>query len=102
MLFRSLMALFDADRTKIASLGRAASSAFRVHEHLQRSPLVSAPATARDLGLSLPTVLKSFEHLQDLKIVKESTGKKRRRMFGYPSYIAILDEGTEPLSFNRP
>lgn len=94
---RRLMALFETDRQRISSLGRASASALRVHEHLQRSPLVSAPATSQQLGLSLPTILKSLEHLQQLGIVTESTGKKRHRLFAYTGYIQILSEGAEPI-----
>lgn len=94
---RRLMALFETDRQRISSLGRASASALRVHEHLQRSPLVSAPATSQQLGLSLPTILKSLEHLQQLGIATESTGKKRHRLFAYTGYIQILSEGAEPI-----
>ncbi len=95
---RRLMALFEADRQKITALGRPAASALRVHEQLQRTPLISAPATAQRLGMSLPTVLKSLQHLVVLSIAKENTGKKRGRLFGYTDYIRILDEGTEPIT----
>lgn len=94
---RRLMVLFDADRKKIAALGRPAASALRVHEQLQRTPLLSATAAAKQLGISLPTVLKSLDHLQALGIATESTGKKRHRLFAYTQYVRILDEGTEPL-----
>ncbi|MDR3427889.1 Fic/DOC family N-terminal domain-containing protein [Silvimonas sp.] len=30
----------------------------------------------------------------------QSTGRKRGRVFGYRSYLAILSEGTDPLSAN--
>jgi cell filamentation protein, protein adenylyltransferase len=42
-------------------------------------------------------VQKSLEHLQELGIVKEITGKPRSRLYEYTSYLKILDEGTEPL-----
>lgn len=97
---RRLMALFDDHRKRITALGRPAASALRLHDLLQKSPLLSAPSAAKSLGLSLPTVLKSIEHLEVLGIVKESTGKKKRRIFGYTDYIRILNEGTERINFH--
>lgn len=94
---RRVMALFDEDRRKIVDLGRPAASALRVHELFQRTPLLSVAAASKALALSVPTVQKSVDHLQKLGIVKESTGKQRRRVYGYRAYLQILDEGTEPL-----
>jgi Fic family protein len=54
-------------------------------------------ASACGLKLSLPTVGKSLEHLVELGIVREVTGKQRRRAFAYRKYLDVLDRGTEPL-----
>jgi Fic family protein len=94
---RRLLDLFDADHQKIAALGRAASSALRVHAELKRSPLLAVPLAAQRLGLSQPTVQKSLSHLTRLGIVEETTGKRRSRLYQYTPYLRILDEGTEPL-----
>ena len=92
-----LMALFDRDRNDIGGLGRAAPSALRVHEYLQRRPLVGVSAAAKALNTSVPTVGKSLELLKTLGIVREITGRKRNRLFAYSSYLELLDRGTEPL-----
>jgi len=92
-----LLKLFERDRAKIAGLSRAAPSALRMHAELQRSPLLSVPIAAKKLGTSRPTVRKSLEHLQELDIVREITGKQRGRVYEYHQYLRILDEGTEPL-----
>lgn len=39
----------------------------------------------------------SLAHLHKLGIVKEMTGRQRNRLFVYRHYLAILDEGAEPL-----
>jgi Fic family protein len=92
-----LMRLFETDRAEIAGQGRAAASALRLHEFLQRRPLISAPAAAKALGLSLPTVGKSLELLLRLGVVREVTGKRRNRLYAYGAYLEQLDRGTEPL-----
>jgi Fic family protein len=94
---RRLQELFFEDTNKIKKLGRAVSSALRVHADLQRSPLASVPDAAKRLQMSQPTLQKSIQHLLDLNIVREVTGKKRQRLYEYTRYLQILDEGTEPL-----
>ena len=49
------------------------------------------------LGLSAPTVAKSLEHMQQLGMLREITGRQRHRLFVYDAYLAILSEGTEPI-----
>jgi Fic family protein len=94
---RELMALFEADRIAIREHGRAAASMLRVHELLQRRPMLTIPSASRELKLSLPTVGKSLELMVTAGIVREVTGKQRGRLFAYTSYLALLDKGTEPL-----
>jgi Fic family protein len=69
----------------------------RVHELLQKRPIVTIPAASRDLKLSLPTVGKALERMREDGIVRETTGKQRGRVFVYSRYLALLDQGTEPL-----
>jgi Fic family protein len=94
---RRLIELFDRDRQKISALGRPAASALRLHGELQRTPLIAVPVAAKKLRISQPTIQKSLDHLQKLGVVREVTGKRRRRLYEYTSYLKILDEGTEPL-----
>jgi Fic family protein len=94
---KELMVLFDRDRQKIAAVGRAASSMLRIHELLQRRPIITIQAAAKDLKLSIPTVSSAIDSLIEVGIVHEITGKRRNRLFAYPSYLSQLDKGTEPL-----
>jgi Fic family protein len=92
-----ILHLFEADRKKIRATGRKAASSLAVHEYLQSHPLTKIGSAAKDLKLSIPTVTSALETLAKLKIAKESTGKRRDRLFAYPRYLHILSEGTEPL-----
>lgn len=94
---REILGLFEADRHRIESLGRPAASALRVHQLLQQTPLVGIPDASQKLGISAPTITKSIQHLEDLGIVGEVTGKQRGRMYVYTDYLSILSRGTEPL-----
>ena len=94
---RQILRLFEADRRAIERLGRPASSALRVHLLLQMTPLISIPKAAAKLGLSQPTVTGALTHLIQAGIVREMTGRQRGRGFVYDRYMALLNEGTEPL-----
>jgi Fic family protein len=94
---RRILALFDEDRRTIEALGRPASSALRVHQLLETRPLITIPQGAQALRLSRPTVASSLAHLQEVGIVRETTGRQRGRTFVYDRYLALLNEGTEPL-----
>ena len=74
-----------------------AGSVLRVFQYMQRNPIVSIPATAKKIGVSAPTVAKSLEYMRQLGILRETTGRERHRAFVYEPYLAILNEGTEPL-----
>ena len=92
---REILALIEGDRHKIEALGRPASSVLRVHQHLQRKPIVTIPTTAEQLSLSAPTVAKALQHMVKLGLVRETTGKQRHRLFKYHRYLDILNWGTE-------
>jgi len=92
-----ILEVFAEDLRKIEELGRPATSALRVFEHMQRNPIISIPESAKKTGLSAPTVAKSVEHLQKLGILRENTGRQRHRLFVYQAYLDILNEGTEPI-----
>lgn len=92
---REILALIEGDRHKIEALGRPASSVLRVHQHLQRKPIITIPATAEQLSLSAPTVTKALQHMVKLGLVRETTGKQRHRLFTYHRYLDILNRGTE-------
>jgi Fic family protein len=92
-----ILALFEEDRKRIESLGRTAGSALRVHQVLCRKTLARINTVAAEAGLTTPTVATAMTALQTLGIVRESTGRPRDRMYVYQNYLAILNEGTEPL-----
>jgi Fic family protein len=92
---REILALIEKDRRKIEDLGRPAASVLRVHQHLQRKPIITIPATAEQLSLSAPTVAKALQHMVKLGMVRETTGKQRHRLFTYHRYLEILNRGTE-------
>lgn len=89
--------LFAQDMKAIELLGKARFSVEAVFEYLKKLPQVSVNVVAQELTMAEPTARVALEHLQNLKIVEEITGKKRDRIYVYKKYLAILEKGTEPL-----
>lgn len=90
--------LFKEDRERITAGSDRAGSALRVHDLFQQNPFLTANQLVERTGLSAPTVNAVLSDLERLGAVEEITGRRRGRVFSYSRYLAILSEGTEPLS----
>lgn len=86
----ALLALVNADRDRIASLGRAAPSALAVHQAMQRQPITTSAALVKVTELTAATVNKSLAHLERLGVVTELTNRHRDRVFSYRQYVDEL------------
>jgi len=89
--------LFAKDFKKIAAVGRARFSCEEILEYMKRLPQVTVPLLARELAMTAPTARSAVNHLCTLGIVEELSGKKRDKIYVYKKYLAILEEGAEPL-----
>jgi len=94
---RRLVKLAETDRDRIASLGRASSSALRIHHALQQRPVANAAQIAKRTKLSMPAISRVLAALEEIGLVREITGRQRNRVFSYAGYVRILSEGTEPM-----
>jgi Fic family protein len=92
-----IVGLFKEDRDRITVESERAGSALRVHELLQQNPFLTANVLVERTGLSAPTINAALADLERLGVVEEVTGRRRGRVFGYRRYLAILNEGTDPL-----
>ncbi len=92
-----LLALFQADESKLTGLGRSGTSVRQVFAALRQRPLTGIPQLATRAQLSFPTAAKAVERLVALGIAREITGGRRNRVFAYDGYLAILGEGADPL-----
>ena len=94
---RGILALLEADRQMIEAVGRPATSALRLHRQFQLTPWMSIASATAALKLSQPTIAAALRILTEVGIVRELTGRQRDRVFVYHRYLALLNEGTEPL-----
>ncbi len=95
---QALTEMFERDRKRVQEeLRQAAGSALRVHDVLQARPVSTIRRLADSTGLSQPTVTRTLERLIEMDLVEEISGRNWRRTYIYRDYLAILNEGTEPL-----
>ena len=92
-----ILKLFRDDRSRIEKLGRPAASALRLHHAFEQRVIFSIPGASKRLKLSQPTVTTALGHLAKLGIVREMTGRKRRKLYAYDAYLKILGEGADPI-----
>jgi Fic family protein len=84
--------LFNADKEKIERFGRGAASALLVYRYAQANPLFSIRNTAREMEVSFPTASAAVDRMIEVGILRESSGKRRGRLFLYESYLDILNK----------
>ena len=95
---RDILSLFESDGERILrGSGRAHATTLMVFRAMQQRPLSSIKKIVSITGLVTNTVAASLDRLQKMSIVVELTGRKRNRLFAYRDYLAILEQGTEPL-----
>lgn len=94
---RRVLSLFEKDRRTLERLGGRASTAFRVHEHLQKHPIAGIRDIQTALKVSYPTISAALTRMERLRIVREITGFKRNRVYAYAPFISLLSEGADPI-----
>lgn len=98
---KAALRVVEEDRQAIRRLGRGASTAFQLHQHVQRHPVNTIASAARALDLTAPPVAKAVDRLSELSILAEVTGRRRDRVYVYRRYLDLLAEGTEPVPVRR-
>ena len=94
---RRLRQLFEEDTSRIQQTGRAAPNALRVLGALRQRPIVTLRHLRDADGMTFPTASKAMQTLIAAGIARELTGQRRNRVFVYGAYLAILNEGGQPL-----
>jgi len=87
----SIDKLFQIDKAKIERLGRGAPSALLIYRYAQVNPLFSIRNAARSTMVSFPTASSAVARMTDAGILRESSGKRRGRLFLYEGYLNLLN-----------
>ena len=91
-----LVSMFAEDGERIQRVGRSAGSMLRVHQNLKKRAITTVPALCKSTGLSFPAASSAMQHLIELNIAQELTGRRRDRVFAYQEYLSILNDEAEP------
>jgi Fic family protein len=87
----SIDRLFRKDKEKIELFGRGAASALLIYRYAQANPLFSIKNAAREMNVSFPTASSAVVRMVQAGILRESSGRRRDRLFLYESYLDILN-----------
>ncbi len=88
----SIDRLFRKDKEKIELFGRGAASALLIYRYAQANPLFSIKNAARETKVSFPTASSAVARMSKAGILRESSGKRRDRLFLYENYLDILNQ----------
>ena len=97
-----LVALFDEDTRRTGDTGCTVANTLRALAAFRQRPMLNLKQLGAGAHMTFPTASKAVERLVQAGIVRELTGQRRNRVFVYDAYLAILNEGGEPLSASTP
>ena len=73
-----------------ANLGKRTPNALGALDYLFRQPVVSAKLLEAALHVSQPTAAALVRELARIGVLRELTGKRRNRLFGYTKYLDLF------------
>jgi Fic family protein len=88
----SIASLVASDRRKLLALPKLSAASYRLFELLPMMPRFNVEHVKDRLDASFPTANAAVVALEDLGIVKETTGYKKNRSYSYQAYIDVLSD----------
>lgn len=90
LTFDSILKLQKEVENKIQKLGSRANNANVLMNYLYQHPIIEAQKAKEITGLSLPSVYKLLDELQNLEIINEITGSKRGKLYLFRDYTRLF------------
>jgi Fic family protein len=90
-----LFALLSKDRQRLLNASGATVQAIRLFDALPSHPMVTLAGVMTLLKTTKPTASKAIDALRDAKILHETTGKQRDRVYAYQGYLKLLTSDTK-------
>jgi len=91
---KRLFALLGDDRRAVAGHRATTVTAVRLFDLLPEHPMVTMPGVIGLLGVTKPTAGKAIDALCRAGVLRETTGKRRDRIYAYGRYLKVLSEDT--------
>jgi Fic family protein len=91
----NILALRDRDRARVSqSLGRRAPTGLILLDELFKQPIVRTKTVQRMISVSQPTAAALLDSLEEIGILRERTGGRRYRRYGYDEYLNLFPGST--------
>jgi hypothetical protein len=68
------------------------SQCLALHERLFEDPVLSVGLAGSMLGVKFPNASRVVSLLEQLQILRETTGRARNRVYRYDAYYRLFDE----------
>lgn len=85
-----IFSLLAKDRSRLITHDNVTVPAVRLLELLPSRPVVTLPLATELLRVSTPTAIKAIAVLVELGILRETSGKRRDRVYAYQKYVDLL------------
>jgi Fic family protein len=85
-----IQTIINNDRAKLLASANLAPATYRLFERLTEMPRFTVEGARGAIDTSFPTANAAIRTLVELGIVKELTGQRKNRGFGYEAYIERL------------
>jgi Fic family protein len=91
---RDVLHLREEHRAMAAADGRAGPNMGRALEALVREPAMTAAILAGRIDVSEVTAMSVINRLSALGLLRETTGRRRNRVFSYEPYLELFSEAS--------
>ena len=88
--FDGILKLQKEIEIKIQNLGSRSSNAMMIIKHLFQRPIIDAQIANQITQLSLPSVYKLMNDLEEINILNEITGGKRGKLYVFKDYLNLF------------
>jgi len=82
----------EIEGKRIVTLGKKLPKAKRLMDILYKKPILSVAHVEELLDIAKPTANSLVDDFVHLRILKEITGARRNRMFGFREYIKLFSD----------
>lgn len=88
--FKNIIALRKQSEDKIGELGKKQMLAKSFLQYLYSHPITDANEVSQSLGISFSSAIRLIDDFVKLKIIIETSGNKRNRIFAFEDYIKLF------------
>lgn len=90
LTFNEILKLRNEVNEKLLKLGRRASNAQKIINHLYKQPFITVNDIMNILKISVPAANKLVKQLEETGILSEITGYRRNRIFYFEKYFQLF------------